>query len=201
MAKSVMLSIQPKWCELIAKGQKTIEVRKTRPKLPTPFKCYIYCTKAKKPIYDDEGSFVMYEDDLAILSGWRKGLGNPNGFLGKDEYLVNGMVMGEFTCTDIQPMTFHKKPISVETTLYEVPYTCLRNDEIADYLDGDGYAWHISDLVIYGEPKPLTDFYRPPCERMSDCGCCPKWDRENRVCKRPPIMLRAPQSWCYVEEL
>lgn len=42
--KSVMISIQPKWCELIASCEKTLEVRKTRPKLATPFKCYIYCT-------------------------------------------------------------------------------------------------------------------------------------------------------------
>ena len=45
--KSVLISIRPKWCELIASGRKTIEVRKTRPKIPVPFKCYIYCTKPK----------------------------------------------------------------------------------------------------------------------------------------------------------
>lgn len=45
MSKEVLISIQPKWCELIASGEKTIEVRKTKPKLPTPFKCYIYQTK------------------------------------------------------------------------------------------------------------------------------------------------------------
>ena len=43
--KSVLISIQPKWVEKIASGEKTIEVRKTRPKLETPFKCYIYQTK------------------------------------------------------------------------------------------------------------------------------------------------------------
>ena len=41
-----MLSIRPKWCEKIASGEKTIEVRKTRPKLGTPFKVYIYCTQS-----------------------------------------------------------------------------------------------------------------------------------------------------------
>nr|DAZ83022.1 MAG TPA: hypothetical protein [Caudoviricetes sp.] len=44
--KSVMLSIRPKWCEKIVSGEKTIEVRKTKPKLETPFKCYIYCTNS-----------------------------------------------------------------------------------------------------------------------------------------------------------
>ena len=51
MSKAVLLSIRPKWCEKIARGEKTIEVRKTRPKLETPFKAYIYCTMpdAKDP--------------------------------------------------------------------------------------------------------------------------------------------------------
>ena len=39
---AVLISIRPKWCEKIINGQKTIEVRKTRPKMDTPFKCYIY---------------------------------------------------------------------------------------------------------------------------------------------------------------
>ena len=42
--KAVLISIQPKWIEKIANGEKTIKVCKTRPKLETPFKCYIYCT-------------------------------------------------------------------------------------------------------------------------------------------------------------
>lgn len=46
--KAVLLSIQPKWCELIANRKKTIEVRKTQPKTSTPFKCYIYCTNKKQ---------------------------------------------------------------------------------------------------------------------------------------------------------
>ena len=45
--KAILMSIQPKWCELIASGKKRIEVRKTRPKIETPFKCYIYETKAQ----------------------------------------------------------------------------------------------------------------------------------------------------------
>ena len=45
MAKAVLISIRPEWVEKIARGEKTVEVRKTRPKLDTPFKCYIYCTQ------------------------------------------------------------------------------------------------------------------------------------------------------------
>lgn len=45
MKKAVLISIRPKWCQKIADGEKTIEIRKTRPRLETPFKCYIYCTQ------------------------------------------------------------------------------------------------------------------------------------------------------------
>lgn len=48
MSKSVLISIHPEFCELILFCKKTIEVRKTRPNIKTPFKCYIYCTKAPK---------------------------------------------------------------------------------------------------------------------------------------------------------
>ena len=71
------------------------------------------------------------------------------------------------------------------------------------------YGWHISNLVIYDEPKELSEFHFPPeryCEKGL-CGRCPydcvsgesgdvMWDCE---WKRP--ILRPPQSWCYVEEL
>lgn len=42
MSKAVLISIRPEWCEKIMAGRKTIEVRKTRPKMNPPFKCYIY---------------------------------------------------------------------------------------------------------------------------------------------------------------
>ena len=42
MSKAVLISIRPEWCQKIMAGRKTIEVRKTRPKMDTPFKCYIY---------------------------------------------------------------------------------------------------------------------------------------------------------------
>lgn len=46
--KAVLISIRPEWVERILSGAKTVEVRKTVPKIKTPFKCYIYCTRAKR---------------------------------------------------------------------------------------------------------------------------------------------------------
>lgn len=43
MNNAVLISIKPKWCRLITTGEKTIEVRKSRPiRLSEPFVCYIY---------------------------------------------------------------------------------------------------------------------------------------------------------------
>lgn len=67
--KAVLISIRPHWCEMIARGEKTIEVRKTKPKLDTPFKVYIYCTKDRHGWFD----------------------------FGKKERL-DGKVIGEFVC-------------------------------------------------------------------------------------------------------
>lgn len=75
MSKAVLISIQPKWCELIASGKKTVEVRKNRPKIKTPFKVYIYCTKAPK--------------------GWVH--------IGKNLQL-DTKVIGEFVCKEIEEL-------------------------------------------------------------------------------------------------
>ena len=63
MSKAVLISIRPEWCEKIINGQKTIEVRKTRPKMNPPFKCYIYkCGNGKV-----NGEFVC--DEIISIDG------------------------------------------------------------------------------------------------------------------------------------
>lgn len=48
MDKAVLISIHPMWCELIMSGQKTVEIRKTKPKLKPPFRCFVYQTQPKQ---------------------------------------------------------------------------------------------------------------------------------------------------------
>ena len=81
--KSVLISIQPKWCELITSGKKTVEVRKTKPKLETPFKVYIYCTNAKGQAFFTEQVYKGEKGNYAI------------------PHLGNGKVIGEFVCNGI----------------------------------------------------------------------------------------------------
>lgn len=198
--KAVLISIQPKWCNKIANGEKTIEVRKTAPE--APFKCYIYCTKAKPLLgfhteYADGKSKRVYTDHL----------------LGRIPYF-NGKVIGEFVCDKIIEWQYDKGhqyyvDYPDDCTSY-FPYlkchseaTGLKCSEIENYGKGKPlYGWHISNLVIYDKPKELSEFYT-----KKTCNSCKKSGYESTACmydedcKVPMPITRPPQSWCYVEEL
>lgn len=159
--KSVLISIKPKWCELIASGGKTIEVRKTRPKCDTPFKCYIYCTK-DKGISFWTGKRYAYADDRS-----------HNLF----DVCGNGKVIGEFVCDEI----YDCRDINGDDT-------CITVAEWLKYTKGHKgkvYGWHIFNLVIYDKPKELSNFRKPLiCHRgtqKDNCNGC--WDCE---IKSPP---------------
>ena len=185
MSKAVLISIRPKWVEKIASGKKTIEVRKTQPKLDTPFKCYIYCSKAKERLIGilkdgDENYGEIYH-------------GKPV-FIKQDEGSVCDMwgnrqkVIGEFTCDRIVPITYDGGRLWCPTNAAFSPATCLSQAEIIAYIGDKGrcYGWHISDLRIYDTPRDLGEFIGL---RTMKNGF------ELRELDRPP------QSWCYVEEL
>ena len=175
--KSVLISIQPKWVEKIVKGEKTIEVRKTAPK-ETPFKAYIYCTKAKK------------QNDII----WAGAFG--------DRGKWNGHIIGEFVCDKVYLIKNQGSMFSVadeeQSVTNEIArQSCLDYYDMVSYLGNKyGYGWHISDLKIYDKPKELSEF---------KTGCKGCKERDTYHCKfycygeRP--ITRPPQSWMYVEEL
>lgn len=166
--KAVLISIQPKWCEKIASGKKTLEVRKTRPKLETPFKCYIYMTSgdASYPVMKNGAPYMCHNNGGKV-------------------------VIGEFVCDCI----LHGCHMA-NADIAEVQ-SCVRREDIFQYSNGkEVYGWHISDLVIYDEPKELREF--KPWKRecfYSDLGLAIPECRECHTCK----VERPPQSWCYVE--
>jgi predicted transcriptional regulator len=157
--KAILMSIQPKWVELIANGKKTIEVRKTRPKLETPFKVYIYCTKGK--------------DLLREVDNWHTGTKThtTNYRIINLDYctnkIANGKVIGEFVCdridsyigkgTDNKQYWRFPDTREIEKVKKE---SCLTIGQIIDYTgDSDNcYGWHITDLKIYDKPKELSEF-------------------------------------------
>ncbi len=203
MSKVVLISIQPKWCELIASGKKTVEVRKTKPKLDTPFKCYIYCTKDKW-----QHLVQMPDKSYRIYNGKEYGKYDKSLIFGGE---ANGKVIGEFVCDRIFPISIYYDNPNCKLALKEFPYVCLTDKQIIDYLGNgkQGYGLHISGLVIYDKPKELSEFYHK-CEKMPCEGCEHlkykkvnsqerDWDCEYLNYQIP--ITRPPQSWCYVEEL
>lgn len=138
--KEVLISVQPKWCELIANVTKTVEVRKTKPKCDTPFKCYIYCTQSER-ITKSHLNGKIY---VATSKKYQKAL-ERNGNI-----TLSGKVIGEFVCDYIY-----------ENMSYDCEDSRVSVSELQKYANGKPlYGWHISDLVIYDKPKELSDFTR-----------------------------------------
>ena len=224
--RAVLISIKPKWCEKIANGEKTIEVRKSRPKLETPFKCYIYMAMGGVPK-------VIHTKDFKTKSIYEV---QPN--------TANGRVIGEFVCdrideyraefTDLQYSDARHKEVCQNTIKwvedldeedgvvyrYEtsneednpddckfLKESCLTFNEVRKYIgetffDIPFYGWHISDLKIYDKPKELSDF-KKPCPYTDGTYClerkCEYYDDySGKCCNR---VERPPQSYMYVKEL
>ena len=176
--KAILMSIQPKWCELIASGKKTVEIRKTKPKLETPFKVYIYCTKGE------------------------------TGYLPKDIFgnePLNGKVIGEFVCNDIETLkekidknTHRVHLIDVNATRQ---HTQMEPSDLWAYIGkSNGYAWHISNLVIYDKPKELSEFSHTKkyIDKIRNSVTHWEYGIDDEVAR---MIRKPPQSWCYVEEV
>lgn len=215
MNRAVLMSTRPKWCAKIAHkiGQredgtliyeKSVEVRKSLPKLDVPFKVYIYCTAGGDWLTAIDG--VVQEPNTCVLD-----LGNSK-FIAE----LNGSVIGEFVCTGITYLgnistdpwerllgdvhEQHKRLVNEKA--------CLTEKELLAY--GGKYGWHISDLVIYDTPRDLSEFRtlcreydkeRPRCDDCvydySESNECVGF-YEECCCDGLKPIKRPPQSWCYV---
>lgn len=208
MAKSILISIKPRYVADILNHKKTIEVRKVMPKCDLPIDVYIYCTKQTARYYIKN---KIYNS------------------------MMNGKVVAKFTLNNVEEiktnlaMRFFTES-SNEKELLEK--SCLNSDQLFWYLAPQelkvnccGYAWRISNLVIFDKPKELSKFYSIVKEKVkTDCPfnckgwCITKYDCKYYVedydwggqlaCSCPTkevnikkSLTKAPQSWCYVEEL
>ena len=152
--KSVLISIHPEWCKRIGDGTKSVELRKRKPQLSTPFRCFIYETKAinhQKIIVDLDGIYP---------TTYAKG---------------SGKVIGEFICDRIEYLDMDSVGVGFWENdkfnyIADLGWnTGLTLGEFINYTEGKRvYGWHISKPVIYDKPKELSDFYcrklltRPP---------------------------------------
>lgn len=200
MSKAVLISIRPKWVEKIASGEKTIEVRKNRPKLAPPFKCYIYCT--------------MDHPYISVSCRELDKLNYRTNTVGR----CNGKVIGEFTCDLIQSFdsaysewAYAVAPSGSVMPMHETKALelckkdgCLSDDDVLSYFgdeDWKAYFWHISDLLIYDQPRELSEFRRA-CPNSWYCESCAMYRENNGTCGNESLQIRRPpQSWCYVEAM
>ena len=213
--KAVLLGIRPEWCSRIFSGWKTVEIRKTRPvSLKEPFKCYIYCTKGTKFFCWKAVDHLYFDDRSHNLFDRR----------------TDGMVVGEFICRKIDTIQrmgidnnfdycylslneFGNDDIAIE--IQDIKKSLIPKHELNAYGKSAPklFAWHISELKIYDNPKPLSCFSKHGFSSLFGTSVCgnedckyyePSDDRMvpptcglNEYCS----LHRPPQSWRYVEEL
>lgn len=176
--KSVLISIRPEWCEKIANGQKTIEIRKTKPKIDTPFKCYIYETKSDKKYMNKShantigtvvGEFVcdyiiesngVYGDKLFKTGLSFEDLQN----YGKGQKIYGWHISDLVIYYKPKKLSDFRKPCIMP----EMPY-CPKCAVGSEYIS-----------------ETEAEFYRVDGE------CNTEWRCLNYV-------TRPPQSWCYVK--
>ena len=166
---AVLLSIHPRWVKRIFDGEKTIEVRRNKPREEPPFRCYVYETKGgvDEPWIDEDGHRI---------------------FKGR------GMVVGEFVCEKIVYL-FIEKPY----TGREFPGTGLTDVELSEYLDGSsGCGWCISDVKVYEEPKSISEF-KGVCLKDQCYERCSRYGKGCEIQKGLYPIKSVPQSWMYVE--
>ena len=208
--KSILISIKPEYVEKILNGEKTIEIRKTKPNIELPCKVYIYCTKPKKWYVYSKCGVTSNElvwktkDKVKMCDGFE--------FWGDNCETLNGRVVAEFTLKnivkfDIESLIFMGKEKEF------MQKSCLGGLSLRKYLgDKIGYSLGIEDLKIYDKPKELSEFSHyipnnkcPKKECGIDCEDCMSYDGEHETCLALYYshwqIKRPPQSWMFVESL
>lgn len=191
--KAVLMSIKPKWCEKIFSGEKTVEVRKTAPKLKPPYKVYVYCTKEKEPLLEvikdgDDLYGEIYHGEIIFVKGYRP----------------KGKVIGEFVCdrvNEIKPcFEYYADGYDIDDDY--LSETCLTQGQLREYGNGKPlYGWHITKVKLYDKPKDIKEFRKPCPYGDLPCTKCPKCRKDKSgYIQCFNTVNHPPQSWCYVVE-
>jgi len=198
--KSILLAVRPFYVHKILIREKGIELRRSIPTFGQPhiapqhldpFKCYIYCTKGETLAYNEYCGYDMTDY--------------------REDFVANGKVVAEFVCNTAEGFTTAFRTDVLERM---AKGSCLSIEQMEKYENNPKsnkglFALHISDLKVYGNPRPLSDF-RIPCReyKRADprCGNCDYYKTMGEypaecACDGAKPVVRPPQSWCYVEEL
>lgn len=195
--EEILMSFNPEELKLVLSGKATINIRKSKPKLSTPFKVYVYETRGKTKWCnkcDKKNNCYAFSRGKACFEG-------------------RGKIVGECVCDRIYFRNCDIHDFDTITLEELSEWSCKSEDELLKFADrGNLFGWHISNLVIYDKPRELSEFYTK-CSKYdldkkevykahcTDCGnkhgIAPCKYINQRWCiplKRPP------QSWCYVEK-
>lgn len=170
--ESVLISIKPKWCGLIANGKKTVEIRKTKPKIETPFKVYIYQTRNPESVaFSGTGRHISEYDKICYYTE------------------RSGKVIGEFVCDRVIDIPSKDLSENFRRLIKDIiTPSCLEVEELKNYLGyKDGYGWHISNLIIYDKPRKLNQFVSTSIVNTNCFG------------QHLHKLDKPPQSWCYAK--
>ena len=145
--KEIVMSSRTEWCKKIFNGEKTVEVRRTRPSIPTPFEVLVYETKAQ---------FVKSVKGACTTYGYGR-----------------GKVIGSFVCDRIIEMKYN---FCDHPEIGYLPgqdcgdswwewndednKTCLTSEELTAYAGGRHmlYGWHITELKLFDKRRELSDY-------------------------------------------
>lgn len=180
--KAVMLSIQPKWCELIASGKKTIEVRKT--KIPVGSKVYIYQTKKNwifnlLPWLADRRGKVIGEFVCSRIENFRA------------ESIVFTSEIRSKSCVPVSDLVDYGNGNHLfawhisDLKIYDKPKELREFDRYSEDYDRPCEKGKVCEYEYF--------------DYSENCKAC-KIDFDGENCPKMKLQ-RPPQSWCYVEEL
>ena len=194
--KAVLLSIRPNWCEKIFIDEvKTIEVRKDFPQnIKLPFKVFVYETLGK---HKSCGRYMDTHCPIRSLNGCYEG---------------GGAIIGSFVCDKVEEIEYRAEDMSVLAKRWAfnriAKQACLTAEQLKEYLNGKkGYGWHITSPKAFEFYRDIKEFavYGRCAQECSEYDICMKYDSEETRVECPDFakvpLKRAPQSWCYVEEI
>ena len=213
--KSVLVSIHPQWCKKIFNGEKTIEVRKTRPLIDMPFKVYVYCTKQKLTKTTCMHSYLHKNEPKACkkygeITTWCS-IGdvhvNSNTPWSFRAYGMHGKVIGSFVCDKVYKIVpdgeYYSNGYDIDDDM--LSETCLGRGYLTGYgLGYTLYGWHITEPQLFEKPRDITEFaiFGKCADECSEYDFCARDIAEDRVackCFKRTFLKRPPLSWCYVE--
>ena len=169
--KGVLISIRKPHTDNIKALIKTIEVRKTKPRIERPFLAFIYEAKSNGGCGKVIGEFVCdrideYRAEFTDLQysdarhkevcqntiKWVEDLDEEDGVVYR--YETSNEEDNPDDCKFLKEscLTFNEVRKYIGETFFDIPF----------------YGWHITELKIYDKPKELSEFYPIKPKRIKD---------------------------------